>query len=80
MHDVQKETDILKDYEELFTGLGCLPGENHIQVDHTVTPVVHAQKLREIARQTEPVERSVSTVWSPWSLPRKCISAWIQMT
>ncbi|MGH0139663.1 UNVERIFIED_CONTAM: hypothetical protein FKN15_030303 [Acipenser sinensis] len=33
------ETDILSEYEDLFTGLGCVPGVHHIQIDPEVAPV-----------------------------------------
>lgn len=33
--------DIMKDYSDLFQGLGCLPGEHTIRVDKTVPPVIH---------------------------------------
>lgn len=32
---------ILREYEDVFKGLGCLPGVHNIQVDETVPPVVH---------------------------------------
>ena len=31
----------LEDYPELFTGLGCLPGEYKIQLKENAQPVVH---------------------------------------
>lgn len=34
----------LKDYEDLFSGLGCLPGQYHIVVDKSVRPVVCASR------------------------------------
>ena len=49
MHEDGKENDILKGYEDLFTRLGCLPGQHHIQTDHTVTPVVHAPRRIPVA-------------------------------
>lgn len=56
MDDVQIETDVLKDYEELFNGLGCLPGKHHIQIDQTVTPVVHAPRRIPVALRDRVVE------------------------
>lgn len=51
---------LMREYKDVFEGLGCLPGEHKISVDDTVTPVVHAcrkvpfalrQKLKdELAR------------------------------
>lgn len=49
MYEVNKEHNILKDYNDLFDGLGCLPGQHHIQIDHTVTPVVHAPRKIPVA-------------------------------
>lgn len=34
----------LSNYEELFTGLGCLPGKYHIVVDKSVQPVICASR------------------------------------
>lgn len=56
MHDVGKENDILKNYDELFNGLGCLPGQHHIQIDHTITPVVHAPRRIPVALRDRVVE------------------------
>ena len=38
-----KET-MLREYEDVFTGLGCLPGEYHIEVDPTIRPVQHSPR------------------------------------
>ena len=32
---------IFDDYDDLFGGLGCLPGSYHINIDPNVKPVVH---------------------------------------
>lgn len=56
MHEVGKEDDILKDYEDLFDGLGCIPGQHHILIDHTVTPVVHAPRRIPVAIRDKVVE------------------------
>ncbi|XP_048255270.1 uncharacterized protein K02A2.6-like [Haliotis rufescens] len=37
-----KPEDILSEYQDVFTGLGCLPGEHTIKVDKGVTPVIEA--------------------------------------
>ena len=31
--------ELVKEYEDVFTGLGCLPGEYHIKVDTNIAPV-----------------------------------------
>ena len=33
---------LMRDYDDVFTGLGCLPGEYHIEVDPDIKPVQHA--------------------------------------
>ena len=38
-HSTQQH-ELLKGYDELFTGLGCLPGEHTIEIDRSYTPVV----------------------------------------
>uniref|UniRef100_A0A3P9LFC2 ribonuclease H n=1 Tax=Oryzias latipes TaxID=8090 RepID=A0A3P9LFC2_ORYLA len=49
VYAVGKEQDILKDYNDLFDGLGCLPGQHHIQIDPSVSPVVHAPRRIPVA-------------------------------
>lgn len=44
LHVLKTESDILSEYEDLFTGLGCIPGVRHIKTDPDVTPVVHAKR------------------------------------
>ena len=53
---------LLQDYEDVFCGLGCLPGEYHIDVDPSVKPVKHVprrfpvplrEKLKEKIDQVE---------------------------
>jgi hypothetical protein len=39
----------LKGYDELFTGLGCLPGEHTIEIDCSYTPVVHSPRRVPLA-------------------------------
>lgn len=48
--------DLLKDKDDVFSGLGCLPGEYHIEVDPSVQPVQHAPRrvpvpLKEFASE-----------------------------
>ena len=40
----------LKEYQDVFKGLGKLPGKHHIHVDETVKPVLHAQKIPVVLR------------------------------
>ena len=48
---------ILAEYADVFTGLGCFPGEHHIVIDTNFTPVIHAshrvpQSLQPKLKQT----------------------------
>lgn len=36
-----EETDIFKEYADVFEGIGCLEGEHNIQIDESVTPNIH---------------------------------------
>lgn len=56
MRDVCKENDIFGDYAMLFNAPGCLPGKHHIQVDHTVPPIVHALRRIPVALRDRVVE------------------------
>lgn len=56
MHNVGKENDILEQYSDLFNGLGCLPGQHHIQIDPKVTPVVHAPRRIPVALRDRVIE------------------------
>ena len=39
--------------ENVFTGLGCLPGEYHIEVDPTMKPVQHAPRRVPVPLKTK---------------------------
>ena len=41
--------ELLKGYDKLFTGLGCLPGEHTIEIDPSYTPVVHSPRRVPVA-------------------------------
>lgn len=68
--------ELLKEYEDVFTDLGCLPGECHIEVDPAITPVKHAprrvpvplksnlkEKIDEMEKQGIIVKESQPTEW-----------------
>jgi hypothetical protein len=40
----QTSEEIIKEYDDVFQGLGCLQGEYHIKTNPNVTPVVHAPR------------------------------------
>lgn len=44
LYVLKTESDILRDDEDLFTRLGCIPGVYHIETDPNITPVVHAPR------------------------------------
>lgn len=41
--------DIQKEYGDIFTGLGCLPGKHSIKIDTDVTPIIHAPRKVPLA-------------------------------
>ncbi len=43
------QTDILNEYKDVFTGLGCIPGLHNIQLNLDVAPVIHAPRKVPIA-------------------------------
>lgn len=56
IHEVSVDDDILKQYEDMFTGLGCMPGYHCIQVDPSVKPVVHAPRKVPVALKERIIE------------------------
>ena len=52
LHSV-RETDIMTEYADVFTGLGCLPGEYHMEIDDTVKPVQHQPRRVAVALKPE---------------------------
>lgn len=57
IHDVSANDDaILKEFEDLFSGLGCMPGYHHIQLDPSVKPVVHAPRKVPVALKERIIE------------------------
>ena len=49
--------ELLKEYKEVFTGLGCLPREYHIEVDPAIKPVQHAPRLVPIPLKSKLKEK-----------------------
>jgi hypothetical protein len=45
----QSTTDILNDFKDVFSGLGCYPGKHHIVLDNKAIPVVHAPRRVPLA-------------------------------
>ena len=48
-----RETDIMTEYAYVFTALGCLPGEYHMEIDDTVKPVQHQPRRVAVALKPE---------------------------
>ncbi|KAJ8336302.1 hypothetical protein SKAU_G00396450 [Synaphobranchus kaupii] len=57
LYSMEKEENMLKDYEHLFSGLGCLPGEHTIKIDPDVRPVIHAPRRIPIALRDRVIEQ-----------------------
>ena len=68
--------ELVKEYEDVFTGLGCLPGEYHIKVDTNIAPVQHVPrrvpvplkaklktKIEEMEKQGIIVKETGPTEW-----------------
>ncbi len=56
LHTLKTESDILSEYEDLSTGLGCIPGVYHIETNPDATPVVHAPRKVPIAPLKDKIE------------------------
>lgn len=56
IHEVKAEDDPLKDFEDLFVGLGCLPGHHHIQINPEISPVIHPPRRVPVALKDKIVE------------------------
>ena len=39
---------LMRDFEDVFTGLGCLPGEYHIEIDPSIRPVQHTPRCMPV--------------------------------
>ncbi|XP_057191716.1 uncharacterized protein K02A2.6-like isoform X1 [Triplophysa rosa] len=47
--DCDENTHILKEFDDVFNGLGCIPGSHHIKIDPAVVPVIHPPRRVPIA-------------------------------
>ena len=54
--DQSVKSEIIKEYPELFKGLGCLPGEHDIKINTTVSPVVHPPRKVPITIKNRIIE------------------------
>lgn len=57
MYNMEKENKMQKDYEHLFSGLGCLPGEHSIKIDPEIRPVIHAPRKIPVALRDRVIEQ-----------------------
>ena len=61
-HEVKSENsdNILSqpEYDELFKGLGCLPGEHSIKLDKSVTPTVQPPRKIPVALRDKGIQNS----------------------
>ena len=48
-HSPLTQAEIMSEYSDVFSGLGCLAGKHHIQIDTTVQPVIHAPRKVPVA-------------------------------
>ena len=47
----------MRDFEDVFTGLGCLPGEYHIEIDPNIRPVQHTPRRVPVPLKTKLKEK-----------------------
>ena len=48
---------LMRDFEDVFTGLGCLPGEYHIEIDPDIRPVEHSPRRVPVPLKTKLKEK-----------------------
>ena len=79
INDIQDSDDpLIMQYKDVFQGMGCLPGDYHIDVDPTVPPVQHIprrvpvplkdklkDKIQELAMEQKGVIKQVNEPM-PW--------------
>jgi len=56
IYEIKIEDDPLKNFDDLFSGLGCLPIEHHIKTDPNVSPVIHPPRKVPVALKDKIVE------------------------
>lgn len=54
IYEIKTKEDILKDFDDLFSGLGCL--QHHIKTDPNVSPVIHPPREVPVALKDKIVE------------------------
>ena len=47
----------MRDFEDGVTGLGCLPGEYHIEIDPSIRPVQHTPRRVPVPLKTKLKEK-----------------------
>ena len=46
------DNDVISEYNDLFVGIGCLPGDDRIVIDKSVSPVVHPPRKIPVAMKS----------------------------
>ena len=59
--DKNAKEQVLRDYGDVFKGIGCFEGDYHISVDPTVPPVVHAPRRVPVAL-CEPLKEELKSL------------------
>ena len=78
-HIVLTRDQILKEYSDVFEGLGCMDGPYHMELDETVKPVVHPPRKVPVAlrdRLKEELDKLVrEKVITPVTEPTNWVSS-----
>ena len=78
-HGVLTKEQILKDYRDVFEGLGCMEGLCYLEVDQTVRPVIHPPRKIPVAlrdRLKEELDKLVGEeILTPVTEPTKWVSS-----
>ena len=78
-HTVLTRDQILKEYSDVFEGLGCMDGPYHMELDETVKPVVHPPRKVPVAlrdRLKEELDKLVrEKVITPVTEPTNWVSS-----
>ena len=72
-----KNDQLIEQYKDTFSGLGCLPGQCHIDVDKTFPPVQHASRRVPVALKKELKDHLEMLVAQNVITPAKEPTKWI---
>lgn len=68
---------IIEEFADVFTGIGCMPGEHHIVIDNSVRPVIHPARRVPIALQPKLKKTLDSLVQSGIIIKRDEPTDWV---